>query len=471
MACRTSRAECRWAPLGVSRVCHTRAVYSGRVFVLWATLGLLSGCTTAVSGHGVVGTTASRAVTPSPSAGTRSSAPTATRSSAATPSSAVVVATDLPLQGASAATSRATNQAIARYLKSVGYRAGRYAVRLRTYDDSLASTGAWDSATCARNAARHSATASEVAVLGTYNSGCARVQVPILNRAAGGPVLMVSHSNTYPGLTTSGWQPGDPGRYYPTGQRSYARVIATDADQGTAAARYAAGVLHVRRCVVLDDGESYGAGVAQRFRVEAARQSIAVVGTATWNPRQASYRGLFGTLAAKHPDCVYLGGIYDNNGARLLADKVAILGDNTQVQVLGPDGFTGWPDMDANPNAASMYMTIDGVTSETIAARGAAAARFIHAYQARYGELPSFLVIYSVAALQVILAAIANSDGTRRGVTNAVFQAGISIPAAQSVLGTGVQIDPRTGDTLDRELTILQVSGGAEHVVQSVRLS
>jgi branched-chain amino acid transport system substrate-binding protein len=118
-----------------------------------------------------------------------------------------------------------------------------------------------------------------------------------------------------------------------------------------------------------------------------------------------------------------------------------------------------------------MYMTIDGVTSETIAARGAAAARFIHAYQARYGELPSFLVIYSVAALQVILAAIANSDGTRRGVTNAVFQAGISIPAAQSVLGTGVQIDPRTGDTLDRELTILQVSGGAEHVVQSVRLS
>jgi branched-chain amino acid transport system substrate-binding protein len=446
-------------------------VRSRRVLVVLVASGLLSGCSTSVSGHGVAGTTTSPVASLSPSSGAGSSAPTATDSSTATRGPAVVVATDLPLQGASASASRATNQAIALYLKSVGYRAGRFSVTLRTYDDSAASTGAWDSATCARNAVRHGGNLRELAVMGTYNSGCAKIEVPILNQAPGGPVLMVSHSNTNPGLTSS-WEPGDPNRYYPTGQRSYARVIATDADQGTAAARYAASTLHVRRCVVLDDGESYGAGVAKRFRSEAERQSITIVATATWNAQQASYRDLFGKVAAQHPDCVYLGGIYDNNGARLLADKVAVLGDNTKTKLLGPDGFTGWPDMDANPNAAGMYMTVDGLSTATIAARGGAAARFIHGYEARYGEIPSYLVTYGVAAIQVILAAIAKSDGTRRGVTNAVFTgAGITIPAAQSVLGSQIKIDPRAGDTLDRELTILRLTGGAERAVQSVRVS
>lgn len=308
--------------------------------------------------------------------------------------------------------------------------------------------------------------------MGTFNSGCARVEVPVLNRAPPGPMLMVSHSNTYPGLTSPGWEPGEPDRYYPTGQRNYARVIATDADQGTAAARYAASTLHVRRCFVLDDGESYGVGVAHRFRSQAARQSIMIVGTATWSPRQASYRDLFTRVATQHPDCVYLGGIYDNNGARLLADKVAVLGDNTKTKLLGPDGFTGWPDMDASLDAAGMYMTVDGLSVATIAAHPGPATRFIQAYETRYGEVPSYLVIYGVAAMQVILAAIANSDGTRRGVTDAVFHgAGITIPAADSVLGSQIKIDPHTGDIVDRELTILQESGGTEQVVQSLRVS
>jgi branched-chain amino acid transport system substrate-binding protein len=174
---------------------------------------------------------------------------------------------------------------------------------------------------------------------------------------------------------------------------------------------------------------------SERRRSVRQRQAIAIVGTATWSASQASYRDLFTAVAARHPDCVYLGGVYDNNGARVLADKVAVLGDNTTTKLLGPDGFTGWPDMDSNPNAAGMYMTFDGLSLATIAAKGGAAARFVDAYQARYGAIPTYLVMYGVAAMQVVLAAIAKSDGTRRGVTDAVFHgAGTTVPAMESVL-------------------------------------
>ncbi|MEJ0014779.1 MAG: hypothetical protein WDN07_04435 [Actinomycetota bacterium] len=49
---------------------------------------------------------------------------------------------------------------------------------------------------------------------------------------------------------------------------------------------------------------------------------------------------------------VYFGGIYDNNGGQLLKDKVAVLGDNTKVKLMAPDGFTGYPQFNSDPNAA-----------------------------------------------------------------------------------------------------------------------
>ena len=60
--------------------------------------------------------------------------------------------------------------------------------------------------------------------------------------------------------------------------------------------------------------------------------------------------------------------------------------------------------------------------------------------------------MYGVAAVQVILAAIAKSDGTRKGVTEAVLGgAGITIPADESVTGKEIKIDPATGDITAQE--------------------
>ncbi len=45
---------------------------------------------------------------------------------------------------------------------------------------------------------------------------------------------MVSPANTYLGLTITGRAPGEPNKYYPTGKRNYARVVAADDYQGAA---------------------------------------------------------------------------------------------------------------------------------------------------------------------------------------------------------------------------------------------
>ena len=65
--------------------------------------------------------------------------------------------------------------------------------------------------------------------------------------------------------------------------------------------------------------------------------------------------------------------------------------------------------------------------------------------------------------MQVILAAIAKSDGTRAGVHNAVFEgAGITIPADKAVLGKEITIDPATGDVNAKDISVLQMKDGKE---------
>jgi branched-chain amino acid transport system substrate-binding protein len=375
----------------------------------------------------------------------------------------VVVGVDLPFQGASADTSNATFNAMQIYLDSVKDKAGNFKVQLKKYDDSTAAAGKWDPATCTANASAHVANASEVAVMGTYNSGCALLQVPILNQAPGGGMLMISHANTNPGLTKA-WDPGTPDKYYPTGKRNYARVITTDDYQGTAAARFAAQDLKVKRCFVLDDNEIYGQGIAQAFAKEAANQGITVVGTQAWDGKQPNYTALFEGIKSKTPDCVYLGGIYDNNGGQLIKDKFAVLGDNTKIKLMAPDGFTGYPDEDKLAQAQSEYMTFAGLDQSQLSGGAGPAATLLNSYKAKYGKAPdSSYALYGVQALQVIMAAIAKSDGTRASVTGQVFSgSGIDIPADQSILGKEIKIDPKTGDVNTIDISILQMKGNAE---------
>src|SRR5690242_4965707 len=147
----------------------------------------------------------------------------------------LIISSDLPLQGSSKDASDSTNKAIELYLSQVGNKAGNYTIQFKQYDDSTAAAAQWDPGQCTKNAGAHVQNKNEVAVMGTYNSGCAKIEVPTLNQDPSGPMLMVSHANTNPGLTKT-WDAGEPAKYYPTTKRNYARVVTTDDVQGQAAA-------------------------------------------------------------------------------------------------------------------------------------------------------------------------------------------------------------------------------------------
>ena len=386
--------------------------------------------------------------------------------------SELIVSTDLPLQGPAASTNDSTNKLVQLYLDQVQGKAGSYSVKLQTYDDSTAAKGAWDDAACAKNATDHVANTNEVAVMGAFNSGCSKIMVPTLNQDADGPMLMVSNANTNPGLTKT-WDVGEPDKYFPSGTRSYARVITTDDYQGQGAAAFAKNDLKATKAFVLNDNQTYGLGVSKAFADAAKQNGIEIVGTQSWDAKQPNYTALFQSVKASGADLVYLGGIYDNNGGQLIKDKVAVLGPNTDVKLMGPDGFTGYPDLLKLDQSAGMYLTFAGLTQEQLKEAGGAGATLLDAYEKKYGSAPEgSYPLYGVAAMQVILAAIAKSDGTRKGVNDAVLSGeGITIPADQSVLGKEIKIDPATGDTSAKDLTVEIVKGGKETFAKSQSIS
>ncbi|MFN0282635.1 MAG: branched-chain amino acid ABC transporter substrate-binding protein [Kineosporiaceae bacterium] len=378
----------------------------------------------------------------------------------------VVVSSDLPLQGAAKDASDSTNNAIKLYLEQIGNKAGDYTIEFKTYDNSTAAKGSWDDATCAKNAQDHVAATKEVAVMGTFNSGCAKIEVPVLNQDPSGPMLMVSHANTNPGLTKT-WDPGEPQKYYPTGTRNYARVITTDDYQGAAAAQYALDKLGVKKVYILNDNQTYGQGVGKAFEDKAKALGIEVIANEPWDAKQPNYTSLFNKIKAAGPDMVYLAGIYDNNGGQLVKDKVAVLGDNKTVTLMGPDGFTGYPELQKLPEGQGMYLSFAGLSTDQLRAQGGGAAKLLDDYKAKYGADPaSSYALYGVAAMQVIIAAIEKSDGSRKSINDAVFSGeGISLAADKSVLGKPIKIDPATGDVDAIDISILILKDDKETFV------
>ena len=382
----------------------------------------------------------------------------------------LIISTDLPLQGSAFDSNDSTNKAIELYLKQIKYKAGKYTVKLKTYDNATAAKGSWDDAQCAKNAQAHVAAKDEVAVMGTYNSGCAKIIVPVLNQDPDGPMVMVSNANTNPGLTKA-WDPGEPEKYYPTGLRNYYRVVTTDDNQGNAAAEFANSI-GIKRVYVLNDRQTYGQGVARAFTAAAKKLGINVLSSGDagegWDDKAPNYEALFNKIKKLNPDMVYVGGIFDLNGGQLVKDKVKYLGDNTKVKFMMPDGFTGYPDFLALPEAQGAYLSFTGLSIDQFP-KGGAAEKFQADYLAEYGEAPtSSFSVYGAAAAQVILAAIAASDGSRKSVYEAMKS--VVIPASESVVGTELKFDAN-GDILSKDITILTVKDNKETFEKAITIN
>jgi len=339
----------------------------------------------------------------------------------------VLIATDLPLQGSSRAQSLQIIAAARFLLEKNKWKFGDKNVGFQSCDDATAQAAKWDSGKCSQNAQAYAANENVVAVIGTFNSGCAAIIIPVLNQASGGPIVMVSPANTFVCITEGGpgCESSEPDKYYPSGERNYARVAPHDAYQGAAMAEFAVSK-GIKSVYILNDKEAYGLGVATNFKNAAAKVGIKVTGFAAWDPKASNYEALMRKIGGTNPDAVFLGGLTDENGAQVIKDKVAVLGPNNgKVKLLAPDGFTQQSTIDeAGKASANMYMSVAGVPIDQFKGAG---KEFAEEFKATLkGDEIDPYAIYGAQATQIVLDAIANSDGSRAGVLEQVFQSKVT---------------------------------------------
>ena len=84
---------------------------------------------------------------------------------------------DLPLQGLDRAQTEQMVRAIPLVLERSEGRAGKYRIRFESHDVATPAAGKWHEPTCARNARSYVSDETVVGVIGTYNSGCAAIEV------------------------------------------------------------------------------------------------------------------------------------------------------------------------------------------------------------------------------------------------------------------------------------------------------
>jgi branched-chain amino acid transport system substrate-binding protein len=339
---------------------------------------------------------------------TESSGPTAT------------IVSDFPLQGSARPRNETLVNAIRLALEQRNNKAGDVTIDYQSQDDATAQAGKWDEAKCAQNAQSAAQNQDIVGWIGPFNSGCAAVEIPILNQAGLG---MVSPAATALGLTKPSSDPSEPDKYYPTGERNYTRVIVADDKQGRAGALWMRD-LGVKRVYILDDQETYGKGLADQFQQNAEASGIQVLGREGIDGKAANYRSLMAKIAQLNPDAIYFGGITQNNAGQLVSDKVGAGMPNEQVVFMGPDGIFEDSFLDAAGSAAEgIYVTFGGLPASELPSKG---QDFVQQYKDKYGSDVEAYTAYGYEAANVMLDAVdraykADGEVTRAGVVRELF--------------------------------------------------
>jgi branched-chain amino acid transport system substrate-binding protein len=341
------------------------------------------------------------------------------------------------------------SRAIRLVLAQHGFRAGRYTVGYQSCDDSSKAEGQSDAGRCAANARMFAANPSLLGLVGPYHSFCTAVELPITNASPSGPLATISPSNSYVGLTASGpaTTPLEPDQYYPTGVRSYARLIGNDQAQGAADAILAR-QLGLHRIYLLDDGSGTAVADSTYTARALARLGLRVVGRATWRPPSTDFRALARQVARARPDGVYVAGYAHE--LELFRDLRAVLG--TRVTFFAPDNVLISEVFYGHSPTAGLYVSFGG---EPLARLGPAGKHFLAAFKARFGEAVAAAdVVGSAQAAEILLSAIARSNGTRGSVVNELLRARVT----NGLLGSFAF--NRNGDPTPSPFTIYRFAAG-----------
>ena len=377
----------------------------------------------------------------------------------------VTVYSSLPLQGAPRAQSEKMVNGIELALEQAGGKAGDLTVKYVSLDDATPQAGSWTPEATSANARKAVQDDSTVAYIGEFNSGATAISLPLLSEAG---VAQVSPANSAVGLTTDGpgAQPGEPDKYYPTGNRTFSRIVPTDLVQGAGMAQR----MKDQGCAsafVVNDKEVYGAGLADNIARAADGIGLEIAGEEAIDPKAPNYRALGSKMASTGADCFAYAGITANNAVQLFKDIAA---SNPDAKVLmGSDAvaepaFTDPKEGGLPPDVAErVTVTAVGLAPKDYPPAG---QKFFKDYEAAYGAGdPGQYAIFGFEAMSLILDAIerAGDQGTDRA---AVLEQIMSTKDRESVIGT-YSID-ENGDTSLTNYGVYGIADGSLEYIEAV---
>jgi branched-chain amino acid transport system substrate-binding protein len=365
-------------------------------------------------------------------------------------SKSLTIYSSLPLQGDSRPQSLSVVNGEKLALASQGSKVGEFTIKYVSLDDATAAAGKWDPGATSGDARKAAQDKSTIAYLGEFNSGASAISIPILNEAG---ILQVSPSNTATGLTRSlGADKGEPDKYYPSGKRTYGRVVPADHIQGAAQVSYQKDS-GCTKTYLLNDKEVYGAGLVKNVVSAAKSQGLDIAGNTGIDPKAANYRSVANAIKATGADCVFFGGITQNNAVQLWKDLNAAM---PTAKLFGPDGVaeSAFSEKIGSKAEKQTYITNPTLDPKLYPASG---QEFFKNYKAKYGADPEPYAIYGYEAMSVALQAI--KDAAAKGNDRqAVIDAFYKIKNRESVLGT-YSID-ENGDTTLSDYGGNRIKGG-----------
>jgi len=319
---------------------------------------------------------------------------------AAAQSQTIKIVSSLPRTGSANAQSTTVVNGIKMAIEEYGGKVGDFKIDYSDWDDASPQRGQWDPAVESQNAEKAIGDPDVMGYIGTYNSGAAKISMPVLNKAG---VVMVSPANTYPGLTKPGLgEPQEPVVYQPSGKINFFRVVPADDIQGAFGAQWAK-ELGAKKVFVLHDREVYGQGIATFFKSNAEKLGLTVLGFEGIDNRASNYKSLVTKIKQKKPDLIFFGGTTQTNAGQLAKDLVS---GGLKIKLMVPDGCfenafiesAGASNVEGNT-----YITFGGIPVNELTGKG---KEFYENYKKKYNAEPEGYAIYGYEAAKVIMEGI-----------------------------------------------------------------
>jgi branched-chain amino acid transport system substrate-binding protein len=318
--------------------------------------------------------------------------------------------TSWPMQGAMIPEGTGMKNGVDLAVAEAGGAVAGFCLEVVNLDDASPQTGKWDGAVEAENANKAVGDPLAIVYIGTYNSGAAKVSIPITNRAH---LAQITPANTYPGLTKKrGAAPGEPDIYRPGGFVNYFRPVPADDIQGAVGAKWAK-ALGAKKVYILNDQELYGKGIADVFEATAKKIGLPVVANEGIDWKQPDQKPVLTKIRASGADLVYMGGVIET-GAQVIIRQMKEVGlVAPRVRFVGPDGLLEeellkGATCDA-AMATEMRVTFAGLPFEKMRGVG---AKTYETYKAKYGKEPTAYALYAAEAGRVTIDAIRRAAPT-----------------------------------------------------------